>query len=137
MAPTLDRIDHVHVFVADRAAAERWYERVLGFSPVAALAFWSHGGGPSTISDGSGRIHLALFERPTQACRSTVAFGATAEAFLAWREHLCAALGHPVDVTDHQVSWSMYFSDPDGNPFEITCDDHGVLSAALGEGQDR
>lgn len=31
MAPSpLERIDHIHVFVADRAAAEPWYADVLG-----------------------------------------------------------------------------------------------------------
>jgi catechol-2,3-dioxygenase len=27
------------------------------------------------------------------------------------------------------VSWSIYFEDPDGNPFEITTYDHAALAA--------
>jgi catechol-2,3-dioxygenase len=30
MAPQLTGIDHIHVFVSDRVAAEDWYRRVLG-----------------------------------------------------------------------------------------------------------
>lgn len=128
MAPALDRLDHVHVFVADRAASEAWYARVLGFTRMPEYLFWSTDGGPLTIANPSGTIHLALFERPAQACRSTVAFAAGAKEFLAWREHLTAALGGPVELDDHQVAWSLYFKDPDGNPFEITSYEHAELA---------
>lgn len=29
MIPSIDRIDHVHVFVSDRKRAEGWYREVL------------------------------------------------------------------------------------------------------------
>ncbi|MCE9658453.1 MAG: VOC family protein [Burkholderiales bacterium] len=132
MAPELDRIDHIHVFVADRAAAERWYGRVLGLSRLAPLEFWAADGGPLTLGNASGSIHLALFERPAAKCRSTIALGTSAEGLLAWRRHLAAALGKTVELVDHQVSWSIYFEDPDGNPFEVTTYDHAALA---GQGQ--
>lgn len=119
-APGLQSIDHIHVFVADRAQAEAWYARVLGLHRIPALAFWASDGGPLTLSDASGKIHIALFERPAIPCRSTIAFGTSASEFLTWRTHLAAELGAPPKVSDHQLSWSMYFSDPDGNPYEIT-----------------
>ena len=131
MPPTLDRVDHVHVYVADRAAARQWYASVLGFDPVPELAFWAADGGPLTVSNPSGTIHLALFERGVQTCRSTIAFAANAAEFLAWRTHLVAALGQPVVTVDHELSWSMYFSDPDANPFEITSDECAVLAPLL------
>jgi sugar lactone lactonase YvrE len=34
-------------------------------------------------------------------------------------------------LEDHQVSWSLYFSDPDGNPYEITSYEYGELPAQL------
>lgn len=129
MAPTLDRIDHIHVFVADRAAAERWYADVLGLRRIDAMAFWSADGGPLTIGNTSDSIHLALFERAAEKCRSTIALGATAAEFLAWRAHLAQVLGRPLDAVDHHIAWSIYFSDPDGNPFEITSYDHAPLAA--------
>ena len=133
MAPTLDRIDHIHVFVADRPASEEWYAKVLGFTQVAELAFWSADGGPLTIANASGTIHLALFERPAEKCRSTIALAATAAGLLAWRMHLASVLGRSIEAVDHQVSWSLYFNDPDGNPFEITSYEYAELASQLGK----
>jgi len=131
MTPTLQRVDHVHVFVRDRAQAQRWYADVLGFHRVKGLEFWAADGGPLTVGDESGDIHLALFEKPSQPCRSTIAFTADAAQFLVWCSHLAEALKQPIHPVDHQVAWSLYFSDPDGNPFEITCYDYDSLSATL------
>jgi len=131
MQPTLDRIDHIHVFVSDRDAAVRWYERVMGLRPVPELRFWAEDGGPLTLANVSGSVHLALFERPAQACRSTIALAVGALTFLAWRHHLGVVLGKPVQAVDHQLSWSLYFSDPDGNPYEITSYEYDVLSETL------
>ena len=133
MAPALHRIDHVHVFVADRVAAEAWYERVMDLRRIAELAFWSADGGPLTLGNASGSVHVALFEGAMQSCRSTLALGVGAVEFLAWRTHLQDALGRRIDLVDHQVSWSLYFTDPDGNPFEITSNDHAVVLALLHE----
>ena len=74
-----------------------------------------------------------MFQSGLQKCRSTIAFAAGAAEFLAWRTHLEAALGRPVAAVDHQVSWSMYFTDPDANPFEITSGEYAVLAPLLGK----
>ena len=37
MAPNLQDIDHIHVLVADRAAAERWYAQALGLHRIVEL----------------------------------------------------------------------------------------------------
>jgi catechol-2,3-dioxygenase len=131
VAPSLDGIDHIHVFVTDRAAAEVWYARVLGLARVPGLEGWAADGGPLTLADASGRIHLALFERGAQACRSTIALGVSAPGFMAWRKHLAAALGKAARTEDHQLSWSMYFTDPDGNPYEITSYEYDMVGKML------
>ncbi len=131
MTPSLDCIDHIHVFVTDRLGAEAWHARVLGVTRVVALESWAADGGPLTLSDASGKVHLALFERAAQACRSTIALGVSASAFMAWRAHLAAELGKPVRVEDHQLSWSLYFSDPDGNPYEITTYEYDTVGKML------
>ena len=133
MAPTFQRIDHVHVLVADRVAAESWYERVMGLRRIPELAFWSADGGPLTLGNAGDSVHLALFEGTNDSRRSTVAFGVPGAELLAWRTHLQDALGRRIELVDHQVSWSLYFADPDGNPFEITSNDHAVVSALLRE----
>lgn len=131
MPPRLKCIDHIHVSVADRQAAERWYGEVLGLSRVRELEFWSSGGGPLTMQNPEGTVHLALFERPPERCRSTIAFGVDAKAFLQWQAHLCTAFGRALEAADHEVSWSLYFDDPDGNPFEITSHAHETIQRTL------
>ena len=122
--PRLTKIDHVHIYVSDRVAAEAWYRQVLGFERVASLAFWAQDGGPLTLANGD--AHLALFEHPALKS-TTVAFAVDAAAYREWKQQLQA---FDVDYTenDHQLSWSIYFSDPDGNPFEITCYDYDKLT---------
>lgn len=132
LPPPIDRIDHVHLFVHDRATATAWYAHVLGLTPVAHLVHWAADGGPSVIADARGAVHLALFERPPLPCRSTIAFGVSAGDFARWRHHLTQALGIAPPFEDHVESWSLYFDDPDGNPFEITCDDVVSLRKAAG-----
>jgi NAD(P)-dependent dehydrogenase (short-subunit alcohol dehydrogenase family) len=129
--PPIASVDHLHVFVQDRAAAERWYADVLGLHRVEPLAHWAADGGPLTLADAADRVHLALFERPPQPNRATVALGVDAAAFLAWRAHLARWLGAAPEAVDHGQAWSMYFSDPDRNPYEITCHEHDTLAGAL------
>ena len=128
MTPALEALDHIHVYVADRAAAETWYRRVLGLQRVKAFEFWAEGGGPLTLADaeGGGSVHIALFERPKQACRSTIALRVTGPAYRQWKSHLAEVLGGKFTEEDHQASLSLYFSDPDGNPYEITTYDIGA-----------
>lgn len=131
MPPDIQAFDHIHVMVSDRPAAEAWYARVLGLKRVPELAVWAADGGPLTLGDASNQIHLALFERPPQACRSTIALRVSAQAFVAWQAHLEAELGMPPELEDHDLSWSLYFSDPDGNPFEITTYEYKETGARL------
>jgi len=118
MAPRLDGVDHIHINVSDREESERWYTEVLGLSRVRDLEFWAVDGGPLTLSDSSGQIHLALFESD-QAQGTTIAFRVSAADLEQWIDHL-AVNGIRVTPVDHQVSWSVYFTDDDGNRFEIT-----------------
>ena len=131
MTPTFDRIDHIHVHVADRNRAEQWYADVLGLRRMPELEFWAADGGPLTLQNPSGTVHVALFESAPQPCRSTIAVSVGAEEFVAWRLHLVEQLRRPVEPEDHQVSWSLYFSDPDGNPLEVTTWQHAMTATML------
>ncbi len=126
--PQLSKIDHIHVYVGNRASAESWYEDVLGFNRVATLEFWAVEGGPLTIANGD--VHLALFERD-RAPGTTIAFATDAANYQAWKAQLQQ---HRVEFQemDHDVAWSVYFQDPDGNPFEITCYEHDSLCGSQG-----
>ena len=129
MVPSLKGIDHVHVYVGDREEAETWYARVLGFRRVAALEAWAEGDGPLTLENPEGTVHLALFESEAGP-NSTIAFGASGAQFLAWKAHLEEA-SLALRIADHDLAWSLYFSDPFGNYHEITSYDHALVAAAL------
>ncbi len=123
----LDAFDHVHVYVTDRAKAEEWYLEVLHLHRSQELEFWSSDGGPLTIQNVSGSIHIALFERPAQPCRSVVAMRVSADGYKSWKAHLEHALPGLVSEQDHDASLSLYFCDPDGNPYELTTYDVAVV----------
>jgi catechol-2,3-dioxygenase len=133
MPPVLERVDHIHVFVADRKAGEHWYAEVLGLRRVPELAFWAVDGGPLTLTNEAGTIHLALFEKPAQPCRATIALAVDAQGFMAWLRHLSSVFDRALQAVDHQVAWSMYFADPDGNPYEIICHEHEAIAARIHE----
>ena len=132
--PSVRSVDHIHVFVADRVAAEKWYERVLGFTRIQKLEFWAVDGGPLTIQNREGTVHLALFERPAENCRSTVALDVGAFEFLAWKAHLTQVLQKAPTIEDHELSVSLCFRDPDRNPYEITTCEYESTKGALASG---
>lgn len=118
MIPKLISIDHIHLSVGDRTLAEKWYKDVLGFTRIVSLERWAVDGGPLTIASASGNIHLALFEN-AEVQSTIVAFNVGAKEFFEWMVHLDLK-GIFVKEVDHDLSWSIYFKDLDGNPFEIT-----------------
>ncbi len=124
--PKLETIDHVHVYAADRRAATEWYRRVLGLEAMAELANWATPDGPLFLQNREGTVALALFERPVQRSRATIAFRVRGEDFLKWQQHLREAQVE-AQLEDHEVSWSLYFRGPDDAPFEITSSDYNLL----------
>ncbi|WP_141398536.1 MULTISPECIES: VOC family protein [Microbulbifer] len=90
---------------------------------------WAEGDGPLMLADAAGQVHLALFESD-KGPASTIAFGASGMEFLRWKGHLDAC-GAEVALSDHDLSWSLYFSDPDGNRHEITTYDYDAVKASL------
>ena len=128
--PDLESIDHVHVYAPDRVLAEAWYDRVLGLTKVGEFEHWATNDGPLFLSNAARSVSIALFERSFQPTRSTIAFRVTGPDFISWRKKLRETLGK-IDEVDHDTSWSLYFSDPDGNPFEITSYDYQWLKEGL------
>lgn len=137
MPPELLDVDHVHVHVRDRAAAESWYSRVLGLTRVPGFESWAVGDGPRMLGNPSGSIRLSLFQRPVAPSRSVIAFRVGGRTFLDWQRHLRSAGIDGVEPEDHGLSWSIYFADPDGNPFEITTYDHAQVAVGLAEPNSR
>ena len=105
------------------------------------LAFWADDpNGPLSISPDGGNTELALFQRPCAvppAQRATIAFRVGGAGFQAFLARLAE---HPVydregqqvtaqDIVDHDKSFSVYFCDPDGNPYELTTYDYAEVAA--------
>jgi catechol 2,3-dioxygenase-like lactoylglutathione lyase family enzyme len=127
MKQKLKNIDHIHVFVPDRQQALDWYSTILGLEPIKSLLFWANGG-PLTIGNDDDSIHIALFEGEPNNNQSVIAFNTTGEDFINWHKRINNALSCSIEVDDHSVSFSIYFNDPYGNPYEITSYDYEILS---------
>ena len=130
MTPKLSGVDHLHVNVGSWDEAEEWYGSVLNFSRVDALMPWAVKGGPLTVENPEGTVHLALFESDSPEITDAIAFGATGEEFLGWKTHL-ENLGLELRVTDHKLAYSLYFSDPWQNSHEITTYERDYVARKL------
>lgn len=131
-------IDHVETIVSSVDDAIAWYERVLGLRVQTAYDRWAEGGGPVILSGDGGGTKLALFDGHGGAGEENadrgstgfrrVAFGVDGDAFSRFLEFLPddkvtdsdGASITAADVVDHDLSRSLYFADPDGNPLELT-----------------
>jgi catechol 2,3-dioxygenase-like lactoylglutathione lyase family enzyme len=141
----VERLDHVHVFAADRAAAAGWYAEILGLAMVYDYSRHGDAGGPVVLSSDDGATHVAVFQAEG-ACRQqghahTVAFRVGGRGFLTFLDRLDrvvlrgdrARVGRG-DVVDHGDCLSIYFHDLDGNPLELTTYDHDLVRTRLGTG---
>ena len=120
----LEGIDHIALFVRDVERSAKWYMDVLGFEPRFE-GMWN--GIPMFI--GKGTTAIALF--PTRGGDSTAApdrrpirmlhFAMRADRnnFLT-AQHELKQRGIDFEFQDHEISHSIYFSDPDGHELEIT-----------------
>lgn len=130
MTPTLKGFDHAHVYVADRAAAVKWYANVMDMTPIPEFLSWAEGGGPLTLTDPTDTIHLAIFERECFEPGTHIAFGASGAQWLQWKTHL-ESKSLTVRADDHVMAYSLYFRDPDENMYEITTYEPEVVRAAM------
>jgi len=118
----LEGIDHVAIGVRDVEQSAKWYVEVLGFERLHE-GMWN--GVPTFI--GKGNTAIALFPASHEAKSSAhreirmlhLAFRATRDNFLAAQQEL-KTRGIKFEFQNHEISHSIYFSDPDGHQLEIT-----------------
>jgi len=133
----VDQIDHIHVYVSDKYKAASWYENVLGMEVVKSKESWAQGDGPLVISSDGGNTCFALFNGSGH--KDGAAFRVGGEAFLTFAEHasryrVVSRSGRIIsndDIVDHQMAYSIYFNDPDGNALEVTSYDYDVITHGL------
>jgi catechol 2,3-dioxygenase-like lactoylglutathione lyase family enzyme len=117
----LEQIDHVALRCASLEASKEWYVRTLGFEHV----YHGYGNGvPIVLRLGS--TFLTLFPQKASEVPSAngrawhLALRAASYAdFQAAQEDL-RTKGVSFQFQDHEISHSIYFSDPDGFLLEIT-----------------
>jgi catechol 2,3-dioxygenase-like lactoylglutathione lyase family enzyme len=127
--------DHIELYVPDRERAIAWYGEWLGFAPMPEHADWV-ATGPVMLTCDRGQTMLALFigesagpEKPKGWRR--LALRASADEFAAFFRRYRDS-GQKISApSDHQKSWSVYFSDPWGNPLEVTTYDYGAARGLI------
>lgn len=111
-------LDHIAIAVADLDRSERFYREVMGLERVypdwdpprvlaaggSGMALFPAGGGDDLVG-APGILHFA--------------FRVDREAFEAAQDAL-AARGIEFRFSDHGLSHSIYFKDPDGHQLELT-----------------
>lgn len=134
-------IDHVELVVSDRDVAIDWYRTVLGLERRHEFDEWIETGGPVLCSSDGGGTNLALFEGERRAADDLsgfqrVAFRVNGDEFLAFVERSenlllydsdASTLDQP-EIVDHELAFSTYFCDPDGNRLEITTYDYDAVA---------
>jgi catechol 2,3-dioxygenase-like lactoylglutathione lyase family enzyme len=135
------QIDHVELEVPDRYEAARWYQAVLGFEICREYEFWAEPAyGPLMISADDGKTKLALFDGQPQGGANPsgirrIAFRIAGENFLKFVGDLDALKEtngiRRSEISDHERSFSVYFTDPYGNRLEVTTYEYELVRAQL------
>jgi catechol 2,3-dioxygenase-like lactoylglutathione lyase family enzyme len=117
----LEGIDHVALSVRDVERAAQWYIDTLGFEPRYA-GMWQ--GVPTFIGKGTTALALFPIRDGSSGSRAEIrmlhlAFRADRKNFLAAQDKL-KRRGIKFEFSDHEISHSIYFRDPDGHQLEIT-----------------
>ncbi|MDH3339996.1 MAG: VOC family protein [Nitrosopumilus sp.] len=137
---SIEGIDHIEIFVKDRAKASKWYEEIFGFQIIRELKFWSENNGPLFVGDLNNDIKIALFEgsKDNNSSINRIAFRTSGEKFVDFINRLdnmeLFFLKDKVTkkkIVDHDLSYSIYFDDPDGNKLELTCYDHDFVKSKI------
>lgn len=134
---SVEAVDHIELYVEDQEKSVKWYDDTFGFKVIKELEFWSKSeDGPLFVGNKENSIKLALFKgtRANDGSIRRVAFRVSGKGFLSFLDCLndspVFSFGKKItkdSVVDHEISYSIYFNDPDGNKLELTSYDYDYL----------
>ena len=136
---SIEDIDHIEMFVSDRDESAKWYEEIFGLKPIKKLDVWTKIG-PLFIGTEDGSVTLALMngKKDIDGSINRIAFRTSGEKFIDFLSRIeemeLFFLKEKItkeQVVDHDLSYSLYFDDPDGNKLELTCYDHDFLKSKI------
>ena len=121
----INRVGHIVLSVKDFDASLKFYNGVLGMEVVAVRPERRQ----AFLSFGTQHHDIALFGAPEEANRGKVGMHHMAmqiEGGVGELNELCRLIidrGGEIDhLSDHAITKSAYFQDPDGNMLEVYCD---------------
>lgn len=135
--PRVSKHDHFARYVADVERSTAWYQDILGLEPVHVAQWW--GDGAHFL--GHGDAQIALFQKSDGEKYSSRGMPlANHQAYRLSRDEyerfkaFLAERGISYRESDHTISHSIYFQDPDDYWIELTTYD---VSNACGEREGR
>ena len=136
---SIEDIDHIEMFVSDRKKTAKWYEDLFGLEPIKELEMWSKIG-PLFVGNRDRSVTLAMMDgkKENDGSINRIAFRTTGEKFIDFLNRVddlnlffSKEKVTKEQVVDHDLSYSIYFDDPDGNKLELTCYDHDYLKSKI------
>ena len=136
---SIDDIDHIEMFVTNREKAAKWYGEIFGLKPIKELEMWSKIG-PLFVGNRDRSVTLAIMngKKENDGSINRMAFRTTGEKFIDFLNQIddlnlffSKEKVTKEQVVDHDLSYSLYFDDPDGNKLELTCYDHDFLKSKI------
>ena len=121
----INKVGHVVLAVKDPEASAKWYSDILGMD----IMYYNEKGKMAFLSFGTQHHDIAVVKAPEDATLGSPGISHTAlqiEGGLDELKELYQRMkGKGVEIdftTDHGLSKSVYFFDPDGNRLEVFCE---------------
>jgi len=136
---SIEDVDHIEIFVEDRIKAAKWYEKIFGLSIIKEYELWSSIG-PLFIGNKDKSVKLAMFEgkKDNDGSINRMAFRTSGKNFVDFITRIVDMqvffLKHRVtkeNLVDHEISYSIYFEDLDGNKLELTCYEYDFVKSKI------